>query len=71
MPKACPYRHSRYVIFHCFCGVDISRIKNLLYWVHDNIEHDGSAGVPEGTVYPYADLNTIDDKWFWQGPVAD
>lgn len=29
-------------------GNDISRIKNLLYWVHNNIKHDGSNGVPEG-----------------------
>lgn len=29
-------------------GDDISRIKNLLYWVHDNIRHDGSNGFPEG-----------------------
>lgn len=29
-------------------GDDISRIKNLLYWVHDNIKHNGSNGVPEG-----------------------
>ena len=27
-------------------GDDISRIKNLLYWVHDNIRHDGSNGLP-------------------------
>lgn len=29
-------------------GDDISRIKNLLYWVHNNIRHDGSNGFPEG-----------------------
>lgn len=29
-------------------GDDISRIKNLLYWVHDNIPHDGSNGLPPG-----------------------
>lgn len=29
-------------------GDDISRIKNLLYWVHDNIEHDGSNGLAPG-----------------------
>lgn len=29
-------------------GDDVSRIKNLLYWVHDNIEHNGSNGFPEG-----------------------
>lgn len=29
-------------------GSDISRIKNLLYWVHDNIRHDGSNGIAEG-----------------------
>lgn len=29
-------------------GDDISRIKNLLYWVHNNITHDGSNGFPKG-----------------------
>lgn len=29
-------------------GDDISRIKNLLYWVHNSIQHDGSNGFPEG-----------------------
>lgn len=29
-------------------GDDISRIKNLLYWVHDNIKHDGSNGLAPG-----------------------
>lgn len=29
-------------------GDDVSRIKNLLYWVHNNIEHNGSNGFPEG-----------------------
>lgn len=29
-------------------GDDISRIKNLLYWVHDNIPHDGSNGLAPG-----------------------
>lgn len=29
-------------------GDDISRIKNLLYWVHDNIRHDGSNGLAPG-----------------------
>lgn len=29
-------------------GDDISRIKNLLYWVHDNITHDGSNGLAPG-----------------------
>ncbi len=29
-------------------GNDISRIKNLLYWVHNNIRHDGSNGFPDG-----------------------
>lgn len=29
-------------------GNDISRIKNLLYWVHDNIPHDGSNGLAPG-----------------------
>ena len=30
-------------------GNDISRIKNLLYWVHNNITHDGSNGLPSGS----------------------
>lgn len=30
-------------------GDDVSRIKNLLYWVHDNIEHNGSNGFPKGS----------------------
>lgn len=29
-------------------GDDISRIKNLLYWVHDNIPHNGSNGMAPG-----------------------
>lgn len=29
-------------------GDDISKIKNLLYWVHNNIRHDGGHGFPEG-----------------------
>ena len=29
-------------------GDDISRIMNLLYWVHDNITHDGSNGLAPG-----------------------
>ena len=29
-------------------GDDISRIKNLLYWVHNNIPHDGSNGLALG-----------------------
>lgn len=29
-------------------GDDISRIKNLLYWVHNNITHDGSNGLAPG-----------------------
>lgn len=29
-------------------GDDISRIKNLLYWLHDNIRHDGGNGLPPG-----------------------
>lgn len=29
-------------------GDDISRIKNLLYWVHNNIAHNGNNGFPEG-----------------------
>ncbi len=28
-------------------GDDISRIKNLLYWVHDVVRHDGSSGWPD------------------------
>lgn len=29
-------------------GDDFSRIKNLMCWVHDNIQHDGSNGLPTG-----------------------
>lgn len=29
-------------------GDDISRIKNLLYWVHDNIPHNGNNGLAPG-----------------------
>lgn len=29
-------------------GNDISRIKNLMYWVHNNIPHDGSNGLAPG-----------------------
>lgn len=29
-------------------GSDISRIKNLLYWVHDNIRHNGNNGLAPG-----------------------
>lgn len=29
-------------------GDDVSRIKNLLYWVHDNIPHDGGNGLAPG-----------------------
>lgn len=29
-------------------GNDISRIKNLLYWVHNNIPHDGNNGLAPG-----------------------
>lgn len=29
-------------------GDDVSRIKNLLYWVHDNIPHNGNNGYPRG-----------------------
>ncbi|MDE7403263.1 MAG: transglutaminase-like domain-containing protein [Muribaculaceae bacterium] len=29
-------------------GDDISKIKNLLYWVHDNIRHDGGNGLAPG-----------------------
>lgn len=28
-------------------GDDISRIRNLLYWVHDLVRHDGSSGWPD------------------------
>lgn len=31
-------------------GDDISRIKNLLYWVHNNITHDGSNGFPPSPI---------------------
>lgn len=30
-------------------GDDVSRIKNVLYWVHNNIKHNGSNGFPEGS----------------------
>lgn len=29
-------------------GYDVSRIKNLLYWVHDNIKHSGNNGLAPG-----------------------
>ena len=29
-------------------GTDIERIKNVLYWVHDNITHDGGNGLAPG-----------------------
>lgn len=29
-------------------GTDVDRIKNLLYWVHDNIRHDGGNGLAPG-----------------------
>lgn len=29
-------------------GTDIERIKNILYWVHDNIRHDGGNGLAPG-----------------------
>lgn len=40
-------------------GDDISRIKNLLYWVHNNIPHDGGNGLASGprnlrNTYDYA-----------------
>lgn len=28
-------------------GDDISRIKNILYWLHDNVRHDGSSSWPD------------------------
>lgn len=31
-------------------GNDISKIKNLLYWIHNNITHDGSGGFPKGAL---------------------
>ncbi len=27
-------------------GDETSRLKNVMYWVHDNIRHDGSSGIP-------------------------
>ena len=38
-------------------GDDISRIKNLLYWLHNNIPHDGSNGLAPG---PRTLSNTYD-----------
>lgn len=38
-------------------GDDISRIKNLFYWVHNNIRHDGSNGLAPG---PRTLRNTYD-----------
>lgn len=35
-------------------GDDLSRIKNLLYWVHDLVRHDGSSG------FPNSRLNCVD-----------
>lgn len=29
-------------------GDDISRIKNVMYWLHDIVPHDGSNGIPDG-----------------------
>lgn len=40
-------------------GDDISRIKNLLYWVHNNIPHDGSNGLAPG---PRNLRNTFDSS---------
>lgn len=31
------------------CGSDVDRIKRVLYWVHDNIRHNGSNGLPQGS----------------------
>ena len=28
-------------------GSDVSKMMNLLYWVHDNITHDGSSSIPD------------------------
>lgn len=33
-------------------GDDVSRIKNLLYWVHNNIPHDGGNGLAPGAREP-------------------
>lgn len=41
------------------CGDDISRIKNLLYWVHDNIPHNGGNGLAPG---PRNLRNTFDSS---------
>ena len=43
-------------------GDDISKIKNLLYWVHDLVPHDGSVGLPKckfnlPDLYEYAKEN--------------
>lgn len=40
-------------------GDDISRIRNLLYWVHNNITHDGSNGLAPG---PRNLRNTFDSS---------
>ena len=42
-------------------GDDISKIKNLLYWVHDNIRHDGSSQMPD-CAYNLRDLYDICKK---------
>jgi len=37
-------------------GDEISQIKNLMYWLHDQIPHDGSNGFPENTSRNSIDL---------------
>lgn len=37
-------------------GDEISQIKNIMYWLHDNIVHDGSGGFPSNTKRNAIDL---------------
>lgn len=37
-------------------GDEISKIKNLMYWIHDLIRHDGSNGFPQNTKRDLIDL---------------
>lgn len=37
-------------------GDEISQIKNIMYWLHDNIVHDGSGGFPQKTKRNAIDL---------------
>lgn len=42
-------------------GDDISRIKNLMYWVHDLVRHDGSSAWPDCS-FNLVDLANVCDK---------